>query len=114
MKITEITVNAGRTLQHPCESYANIRPSVTLKASLADGDDPLEATRQLQRQAEQMVEEHSMVLKASLLERDVASREEHELAKLTQSIASNQQRLEELQANAEMRATSHGQLLFDN
>ena len=43
MKITEITVHASRTLPHPVEQFANIRPSVTLKAEL-NGDDATEAT----------------------------------------------------------------------
>lgn len=114
MQVTEITVSAGRTLQHPCETYANLRPEVALRATIEPGEDAIEATRKLQRQAEQLVEEHSMVLRASLMERDVAKREEQELARLTQTISDNQQRLETLQTNTTKRQCVSGQLLFDN
>ena len=113
MQVTQITVNAGRTLQHPCETYANIRPEVALTASLEAGDDPIECTRKLQRQAEQLVEEHAMVLRASIQERDVAQREESEIGRIAQSLQSNQDRLDELKANAATRASRTG-LLFDN
>jgi hypothetical protein len=114
MQVTEITVSAGRTLQHPCETYANLRPEVALRATIEPGEDAIEATRKLQRQAEQLVEEHGMVLRASLMERDVAKREEQELARISQSITDNQQRLETLQSNVTKRQTVSGQLLFDN
>lgn len=113
MQITQITVNAGRTLQHPCETYANIRPSVTLVAALAAGDDPAACVRDLQRQAEQMVEEHAMVLRASLAEREVAKREEQELARLNASVADNQQRIELLKESVERRQLQPSGFLFD-
>lgn len=113
MQVTQVTVNAGRTLQHPCETYANIRPEVALTASLEPGDDPIECTRKLQRQAEQLVEEHSIVLKSSLLERNIAQREVEEIGRLTQSLSSGQERLEVLKGNAARRAQGNG-LLFDN
>ncbi len=114
MQVTNITVSAGRTLQHPCETYANLRPEVALTATIEPGEDAIEATRKLQRQAEQLVEEHGMVLRASLLERDVAKREEQELARLTQSVADNQERLSQLQERTEQRQGIKGQLLFDS
>lgn len=113
MKVTQITVNAGRTLQHPCETYANIRPEVALTATLNEYDDPIECTRQLQRQAEQLVEEHAIVLKASIAERDVAEREEQELKRLSQSMADSQQRFESLKVNVERRHSGGTGLLFD-
>ena len=113
MQVTEITVSAGRTLQHPCETYANLRPEVALRATIEPGEDAVDATRKLQRQAEQLVEEHGMVLRASLLERDVAKREEQELTRLTQSVADNQERLSTLRESAEKRQTVSGNLLFD-
>jgi len=113
MQVTQITVNAGRTLQHPCETYANIRPEVALTASLEAGDDPIECTRKLQRQAEQLVEEHAMVLRASIQERAVAQAEVSEIGRLSQSLSSGQERLEELKGNAARRSASPG-LLFDN
>ena len=55
MQITEITVHAGRTFNHPYESYSNLRPSLTLRAILTDGEDHLAATKALQAQAEGLV-----------------------------------------------------------
>lgn len=39
MKITQITATAGRTFNHPYESYANFRPSIMITADLKEGDD---------------------------------------------------------------------------
>jgi hypothetical protein len=38
MKITEVTVSTGRVIPHPRESYANLRPSISLKATVEAGD----------------------------------------------------------------------------
>lgn len=104
MKITEITVHASRTLPHPVEDYANIRPSVTLKAEI-NGDDPLEATKELQRKAEMLVEEHSLLLTSSLKERDVLEREANEIRQLESSMHRQTQRLEELKEQHEVAST---------
>ena len=39
MKITNIVVRAGRTFNHPHESYSNLKPEVELTATLDEGDD---------------------------------------------------------------------------
>ena len=57
MIITEIIVSAGRTFNHPHEDYSNLKPHVTLKATLAPEDDPIAVTKMLQQQAEQLVED---------------------------------------------------------
>lgn len=57
MKVTQVEVSAGRTFNHPYESYSNYRPSVTLTATLDDSEDVAEATRKLQAQAEALAEE---------------------------------------------------------
>lgn len=53
MKITQITVTAGRTFNHPHEQYSNLRPEVVLHATLDDSDDVSESTRKLQQQLEE-------------------------------------------------------------
>ena len=58
MKVTEIVVSAGRTFNHPFESYSNLRPQVTYKAALEDGEDVAAATQELQAKAEKAVEDH--------------------------------------------------------
>lgn len=66
MKVTEIVVSAGRTFNHPYEQYSNLKPQVTLKATLEDGDDPVAATKALQTQAEGLVEDHKNGLLKSI------------------------------------------------
>jgi hypothetical protein len=63
MQITTITVYAGRTFNNPNESYSNLKPSLSLTATLDPGDNPETAVKFLQGQAEKLIEEH----KASLL-----------------------------------------------
>lgn len=58
MKIERITVSAGRTFNHPYESYSNLKPAVTLEATLGDADNPDERVDELQQAAEGMVERH--------------------------------------------------------
>lgn len=96
MKVTEITVHAGRTLQHPTQSYANVRPELSLRATLEDGDDPAECLRRLQTQAEQMVEDHAATLIASIEDRELAERELAEIGRLTHSIESAQDSLKNM------------------
>lgn len=100
MKITRIVVNAGRTLPHPCQSYANLRPSVTMEAQLDESEDPREAVRHLQIQAERAVEEHAATLIASLEERQVMETEIAEIGRLERSMADGQSRLEKLKQQA--------------
>jgi hypothetical protein len=57
-KVTEITVSSGRVLPHPHESYANLRPSLSLKASLEDGESVEDAALILQVKAEILLEAH--------------------------------------------------------
>jgi hypothetical protein len=101
MKITEITVHASRTLPHPIENYANIRPSVTLKADLFEGDDSVECVKNLQRKAEMLVEEHSVMLRSAIEERDILEREAQEIRSLNDAIHRQTQRLGELKEKHE-------------
>jgi len=66
MKVTEITVTSGRTFNHPHEQYSNLRPSVTLNATLDADDDPDAAVKALQAKAERLVEDHKTLLLESL------------------------------------------------
>lgn len=58
MKVTEITVSAGRVIPHPRESYANLRPMLSLKASIDDGEGVKAATELLQAVAEDLLAAH--------------------------------------------------------
>lgn len=62
-KITEITVSAGRTFNHPHESFSNLKPHVALKVEVLPGEDAGEVAKRLQVQAEGLVED----LKQSML-----------------------------------------------
>jgi hypothetical protein len=68
MKVTEITVSAGRVIPHPFQQYANLRPMVTLKADIDDGEDFEKATKELQAKVEGMIEDHSRYMVKSLEE----------------------------------------------
>lgn len=54
MKITRIHASAGRTFNHPTEQYANFRFDLHFEAEIEDGEDPLEASRQLAAHAEEL------------------------------------------------------------
>lgn len=62
MKVTQITVEAGRTFNHPYESYGNLRPALSITAQLEEGDDWEACTRQLQAQAEAQIEMHKLAM----------------------------------------------------
>jgi hypothetical protein len=55
MIITEITVTSSTSFNHPGESYANFKPSVTLKASISECEDARKAVLILQGRAHEVV-----------------------------------------------------------
>ena len=65
MKVTQITVRAGRTFNHPHEQYSNLRPEIELVATLDAAEDVVAVAKQLQIQAEQLAEDQKQnMLKA--------------------------------------------------
>ena len=90
MKINTITVHAGRTFSHPYESYSNLKPSLSLTATLDVGDDETEAIKSLQQQAETAVEAHKQQLLADLHQLQRRSR-------VAASIESTEQQIKRLQ-----------------
>lgn len=62
MEIKTVTVTAARTFNHPYEQYHNFRPGVTLTASLTDGENAETAAKELQAQAEKLVEMHRILM----------------------------------------------------
>lgn len=93
MKVTEIVVNAGRTFNHPHESYSNLRPSVTLKATIEDGEDFEQAAKELQAKAESLVEDHKQNMLRSLEELFELETRQREVKGLYQEIKRAQERL---------------------
>jgi hypothetical protein len=96
MRVTEITVTAGRTFNHPHETYSNLRPEVRMTATLDDGDDAREATKHLQAKAEQLVEDHKNNLLRTLEQIYEQEQIDGQIASLEHDLTTAQQRLDRL------------------
>jgi hypothetical protein len=96
MKVTTITVQAGRTFNHPYESYSNLRPEITMTAEIAEGDDPVECAKALQHQAETLVEDHKRAMLSSIEELEHLRQSEQELRQLGEMMSTQQRRIDEL------------------
>lgn len=96
MKINTISVTAGRTFHHPHEDYSNLRPSVTMTATLEDGEDATKSARELQARAEQLVEDHKQGLLRSIEELYQLSTRQAEMRGLQKQLEIAQQRLDEI------------------
>lgn len=96
MKTTIITVHAGRVFNHPYEQYSNLRPEVHMTASLDEGDDPIQVTRQLQATAETLVEDHKRAMLTSLEQLESMRVAEQELQTLGSTIRRAQSRVDQL------------------
>lgn len=105
MNITEITVSAGRTFGHPYEQFSNLKPQVTLKATLAVGEDPIEAARTLQAKAECLVEDHKQNMLKSISELHRLGEVQSEVAGLERTLRNAQERLSQIR-------NEHPQLLI--
>lgn len=98
MKINTITVTAGRTFNHPHEQYSNLRPEVSMTATLDDGEDAAKATRELQAKAEQIVEDHKRGLLTSIEELYQLTERQAEMRGLQQELERAQKRLESIRS----------------
>src|SRR5262245_27295576 len=94
MKINSIQVTAGRTFNHPHEQYSNLRPEVTMSATLENGEDPHVAARDLQQRAEGLVEDHKRSLLNSIEELYQLTERQAEIRGLQQELERAQKRLE--------------------
>src|SRR3990167_10406802 len=101
MKVTQITVDAGRTFNHPYEQYSNLRPSVTITASIDETDNPDECAKALQARAEELVENHKQHLLGSLERLHELSIIDRETASLEANITAGQRRLTHLREQRE-------------
>lgn len=95
MKVQQIVVTAGRTFNHPFESYSNLRPEVQLTATLDEGEDAVVATKQLQAQAEGLVEDHKNHLLKSIEDLHEMSQRQARVAALSKQITQAQRELDE-------------------
>jgi hypothetical protein len=96
MKVTEITVTAGRTFNHPHETYSNLRPEVRMTATLDDSDDAERATKVLQAKAEKLVEDHKNALLSTLEQIYEQDQIDGQIANLERDLTHAQQRLDQL------------------
>lgn len=94
MTITQISVVAGRTFNHPHEQFSNLRPEVAIQATLTEGEDPAEAVRALQTRAESLVEDHKQNLLRSLEELYQLSERQAEMRGLQKTLEQAQSRLD--------------------
>lgn len=99
MQVTEIVVSAGRTFNHPFEQYSNLRPQVTIKATLQDGDDPDKAAMALQAKAEKLVEDHKANLLKQIEELYHLSQARQEMADLEKRLKDSQRRITDIREN---------------
>lgn len=98
--VREITVSAGRTFNHPYESYSNLKPYVSIKATLDEGDDYFEVAKQLQAQVEGLVEDHKNHMLNSLRELNEITEKQAEVRRLSASIESAQRRLDSIRESS--------------
>jgi hypothetical protein len=94
--ITEIIVSAGRTVNHPHESYSNLKPHVTLKATIANNDDFEVEYKQLAARAERLIEDHKENLLSGIRAIYDLREAEREMTSLERQINQAQQRLENI------------------
>lgn len=99
MHVTEITVSAGRVVNHPYEQYSNLRPNITIKAQLEEGEDFEAATRTLQAKAERLVEDHKNALLENLKEIHFLTQRQKELASLEDGLKRTQSRIDQIRAD---------------
>lgn len=96
MEIKRITVSAGRTFNHPHEQYSNLKPFITLEADLEPGEDAVKAAKDLQRAAEQLVEDHKQNLLQSIEAAHEAGEAMERMKGLASSLADAQRELDTL------------------
>ncbi len=96
MRINTITVTAGRTFNHPHEQYSNLRPEVTMTATLDEGEDATKAAHELQARAEQIVEDHKRGLLSSIEELYQLTEKQAEVRGLQLELKRAQDRLDNI------------------
>ncbi len=68
-RVFEINVQAGRTFNNPYESYSNLRPGLTVRAEIHEGEDWEAVARELQVRAEVLMDERKRQMLAELDQR---------------------------------------------
>lgn len=91
--VTEIVVSSGRTVNHPYESYSNLKPHVTLKATILPEDDFEVEYKKLHAKAERMIEDHKDTLLAGIRSIHDMREAEREITSLERQINHAQSQL---------------------
>lgn len=95
-KIVEVTVAAGRKFNHPYEDFSNLSPHLSIRAEIQEGEDPKAVIKELQAEAESLVEDHKQHILASLKQLHLMAQYERKVACLEDSIKRAQADLEKL------------------
>ena len=96
MIVKTIRVIAGRTFNHPYESYSNLRPGVVVTAEIREGEDYEQAIKDLQAKAEMLVEDHKRTMLTNLKTLYEMKEYQQRVANLESNIRQSQRDLEEL------------------
>lgn len=96
MKVTQIRVVAGRTFSHPYEQFSNLRPEVELVATLDDDENPVNAMRELQLKAEELVEDHKQAMLSDIVRLRHMNDAEQRAHRIASSIREYHQELDEI------------------
>lgn len=104
MQITEVVVSAGRTFNNPREDYSNLKPHVTVKATIAEGEDPVAVAKQLQVMAEQLVEDQKQNMLKAIEDTYQLGQAKAEMVGLARQLHANQERLDDLRKQWPMMA----------
>lgn len=96
MKVTQIVVSAGRTFNHPHEDYSNLKPHISLTATLDEGDDPIATAKGLQQQAEQLVEDHKANLLKSIEDAYHMSEAQRQMVGLCRQLQNAQEEIDRI------------------
>jgi hypothetical protein len=109
MKVIKVNVSAGRVVPHPFTQYANLKPQITVKAIVEEGEDWQAVTKELQAHAEQLVEEHKDNLVRNLEEIENLSRKQREIASLSSGIRRAQAQLDAIRKEHPQLALAEGE-----
>jgi len=95
-KIETVKVSAGRTFNHPYESYSNLRPHVQITATVLEGEDAEQVVKDLQAKSEKLVEDHKNHLLNSLHELENMKLRDQKVAQLERLIKTSQEELDSM------------------
>jgi len=103
MKISRVTVRAGRCVPHPLHSYGNLKADLEIVADLEDGDDPDEVRKELQSKIESDVEQHVADLKEGIRDLQASASQRERIARLQKELEDKQKQLAEWEAEFQDR-----------